>query len=98
MTQSLSRKAVEKEMREQEKDLLAFSESLRILEVRCLEARDSEYQPILDWQGLDASLFVLGSCAQKLKGIIQEYQEVLRLIDEGVIDNTDQPTLRLIED
>jgi len=96
-SRTLSRGALERELAEQEKDLSAFLEAQTVLERRCVEARESEYCPILEWQGLDASLFVLGTCVQKLEGITEEYRRILRALQNGEILDADKPSLKLVE-
>jgi hypothetical protein len=89
VSEGLSRSDVLLELQEQERDLEAFTEAFRLIEGRCFEAEGSRFHPILDWQGADAALFVLGTCKQKITGIVAEYQDMLRRMDAGEIPNTD---------
>ena len=88
---------MEEELEEQEKDLRAFESAFKTLERRCFEAQNSKYQPILDWQGADAALFVLSTCMDKIHGIVTEYRDVLLRIDNGEIENQDWPRLKIVE-
>ena len=87
------------EYEEQEKDLEAFSQAFKILERRCFDAETERFHPILDWQGADAALFVLSTCINKIQGVLVEYRDILRKMDEEEIPQVyGKPELRLVGD
>ena len=99
MGEGLSYRDVLEEYEEQQKDLEAFSDAYKILERRCFDSEAERFHPILDWQGADAALFVLATCIGKIQGVLVEYRNTLRKMDEEYTPPAhEKPDLRIVGD
>ena len=87
----ISRKHVELELLEHEKDLRAFTSAYHSIHQRVLEVKDDgRLMALVKWSGTSAVMGSLELSIHAMERVIEELRDILKRMDAGAIINSDE--------
>jgi hypothetical protein len=87
----ISRRQVELELEEHEKDLSAFSSAYSLIHQRVVEVKDEgRLMTLVNWSGTSAVMGSLELATHAMERTIEELRDILKRMDAGAIVNSDE--------
>lgn len=101
MSQALSLRELTSEREELRKDLIAWKQSYDILRRRIRESSELETPrspPLEQWSGSRAVMGSLEMSIHAIERTVEEYGVLINKVQSGEIENSDRPSLVLVEE